>query len=131
MDLISACEKIQNSIKNQEMCFAIGDCFVNYQGRASSKLPKGKRLLLIKADSSISIHENRLVRPTNYMISTKTSCEVIIKKESSELHIFATKLKPQKEENIEQVGWYTKLEAKKMIAKNSYPSIVDVFALNI
>jgi len=42
-----------------------------------------------------------------------------------------SKLKPQKEENIEQVGWYTKLEAKKMIAKNSYPSIVDVFALNI
>lgn len=42
-----------------------------------------------------------------------------------------SKLKPQKEENIEQVGWYSKLEAKKLITKNSYPSIRDVFSLNI
>jgi 8-oxo-dGTP pyrophosphatase MutT (NUDIX family) len=41
-----------------------------------------------------------------------------------------SKLKPQLEENIEQVGWYSKTEAKKMITKNSYPSIRDVFSLN-
>ena len=69
-------KKILNSIKNQHMCIVVGECFVSYQGRAASKLPKGRRLLIIKADSSISIHENRLVRPTNYMTNARTSCVV-------------------------------------------------------
>jgi endonuclease len=97
MKLEQARDKILNAIKNQHMCFVIGECFVSYQGRAASKLPRGKRLLLIKADSSLSIHENRLVRPTNYMVFTKTSCEIIEREKGYELKIFATKLKPQKE----------------------------------
>jgi endonuclease len=83
--------KITRAIKNQELCIIIGDCFVEYQGRASSKLPKGKRLLIIKADSSISIHENRLVRPTNYMINGKISCEI----KSNELIIKVKRIKPK------------------------------------
>ena len=77
MKLNNAREKILNSIKNQTMCLVVGECFVSYTGRASSKLPRGKRLLIIKADNSVSIHENRLVRPTNYMTSAKTSCELV------------------------------------------------------
>ena len=76
MKLEKVCEEILTAIKNQTMCIVIGECFVHYQGRASSKLPRGKRLLIIKADTSISIHENRLVRPTNYMTNAKTSCEL-------------------------------------------------------
>jgi RecB family endonuclease NucS len=97
MDLTQAKDEIIKAIHNQYMCFVVGECQVNYQGRAASKLPRGKRLLLIKADSSISIHENRLVRPTNYMTSGKTSCEIIQREENDELKIFSKKLKPQKE----------------------------------
>ncbi len=89
-----------DSIKNQHLCLLIGDCFVSYQGRAASKLPKGKRLLIMKADSSISIHENRLVRPTNYMTSGKTSCEIIENEEGKELRIITKKLKPKEELEI-------------------------------
>jgi len=89
MELKKVCEKILTSIKNQEMCLVVGECFVAYTGRASSKLPRGKRLLMIKADSSVSIHENRLVRPTNYMTSAKTSCELaeVDLKKGNELRI--------------------------------------------
>jgi endonuclease len=89
MELKKAQKKILNAIKNQYMCIVVGECFVSYQGRASSKLPRGKRLLIFKADTSISIHENRLVRPTNYMTISKTSCELFSreKESTSELKI--------------------------------------------
>lgn len=89
---------ILKSIKNQELCIIIGNCFVSYKGRASSKLPIGNRLVIIKADSSISIHENRLVRPTNYMINGKISCT--ISKDKKELLIESKRLKPKEELKI-------------------------------
>jgi len=75
MYLHEAKEKILLALKNRHMCLIIGECEVKYVGRASSNLPKGKRLVMIKADSSIAIHENRLIRPTNYMVGAMISCE--------------------------------------------------------
>lgn len=97
MELKSASEKINLAIKNQEMCIIIGECFVEYQGRATSKLPKGKRLVLIKSDKSISIHENRLIRPTNYMMDAINSCKIIKNNNSkkNEIELISKRLKPK------------------------------------
>lgn len=86
-------EKVLASINNKHMCIVIGECCVDYDGRAHSNLPLGKRMLLIKADSSISIHENRLIRPTNYMMNAKISCEIDSSKKT--LTIIAKRLKPK------------------------------------
>ena len=90
-------DKIITAIKNQEMCIIVGECFVEYEGRASSKLRRGKRLLLLKSDNSISIHENRLVRPTNYMMNASTSCKIVIDEvEGKEIiELFSKRLKPK------------------------------------
>ena len=95
MDLNSAADKINLAIKNQEMCIIIGTCFVEYQGRASSKLLKGKRLVILKSDKSISIHENRLVRQTNYMMDAITSCKLNKSENGNEIEIISKRLKPK------------------------------------
>ncbi|MCX6803153.1 MAG: endonuclease NucS [Candidatus Diapherotrites archaeon] len=87
--------EILTALKNRHMCLIIGECEVNYIGRASSKLPLGKRLVIIKADSSVSIHENRLIRPTNYMMDAKISCEQADKDGEAVLILTAKKLKPK------------------------------------
>ena len=92
MELKEAQNKILEAIKNNFMCIAIGECYVEYVGRASSKLPRGKRMLLIKGDSSFSIHENRLIRPTNYMVGARIACE--IDDEKNALKISSKKQKP-------------------------------------
>ncbi|MFH1390801.1 MAG: endonuclease NucS [Candidatus Diapherotrites archaeon] len=74
--LDEAKEEIEKGIINQDMLILVGNCFVDYLGRATSKLPKGKRLVLIKGDGSIAIHQNRLVKPTNYMVNTRIGCEL-------------------------------------------------------
>ncbi|MDO8537308.1 MAG: endonuclease NucS [archaeon] len=75
MDLNLAIDKIRLGVSNRHFVIIFGSCEVDYLGRATSQLPKGKRLILIKGDYSISIHQNRLVRPTNYMMNTKINIE--------------------------------------------------------
>ncbi len=97
MDLSTACEQIKEGISRKHLVTVFGDCRVDYVGRATSTLKHGKRFILIKGDDSISIHQNRLVRPTNYMVKTKISIE-----NTGEIAtLIAKKLKPRETLTIE------------------------------
>ena len=53
-------------------------------------------MILIKSDCSVSIHENRLIRPTNYMIDATISCEKEKNEEGKNILVMvAKKLKPR------------------------------------
>lgn len=95
MQFHDAQQKILDSVKNKQLCLIIGDCTVKYIGRASSTLPLGKRLVMIKADNSTSIHENRLIRPANYMMNSKIFCEKIEEDGNTRLLLLAKKLNPK------------------------------------
>ncbi|MGH9123259.1 MAG: endonuclease NucS [Acidimicrobiales bacterium] len=50
------------------MRLVIATCEVDYQGRLSAHLPIARRLLMVKADGSISIHaDDRAYKPLNWM----------------------------------------------------------------
>ena len=50
------------------MRLVIADCQVDYVGRLSAHLPKATRLIMIKADGSVSIHaDDRAYKPLNWM----------------------------------------------------------------
>ena len=50
------------------MRLVIAECTVNYAGRLSAHLPRAQRLLMIKADGSVSIHsDGRAYKPLNWM----------------------------------------------------------------
>jgi RecB family endonuclease NucS len=52
----------------------VATCEVVYEGRLTAHLPSAKRLLLIKADGSISIHaDDRAYKPLNWMSPPCTS----------------------------------------------------------
>lgn len=75
MDFGRATDLIRDGLAKRHLVTVFGECSVDYVGRATSTLPFGKRLALIKGDGSVSIHQNRLVRPTNYMVNTRLSIE--------------------------------------------------------
>jgi hypothetical protein len=91
MDLEEARLQILETINRKDLLIIIAVCFVEYWGRAASKLPRGKRMLLIKGDNSIAIHQNRLLRPTNYMMGAKIGTEL----KDGALVLSAKKLKPK------------------------------------
>jgi endonuclease len=50
------------------MRLVIATCSVDYQGRLSARLPLATRLLMVKADGSVSIHaDDRAYKPLNWM----------------------------------------------------------------
>lgn len=50
------------------MRLLIATCSVTYDGRLTARLPRAKRLVLVKADGSVSIHaDDRAYKPLNWM----------------------------------------------------------------
>jgi len=96
--LSDAQEKIKTGIDSGKMLIVIGECFVQYQGRAGSKLPKGKRMLLVKGDKSFAIHQNTKLRPINYMMNAQAS--VVLDSEKNALVISVSKRKPKEKIDI-------------------------------
>jgi len=56
-----AVELLENSFAKHEPALVIGNCRVGYEGRASSTLEWGERIVIVKADGSVLVH-----RPTGY-----------------------------------------------------------------
>jgi len=56
-----AAEIVISALSDQKVLILIGNCWVEYQGRASSKLKPGERIIIIKKDGSVLVH-----RPTGY-----------------------------------------------------------------
>jgi endonuclease len=57
---------IQNAISKRSSLLVIGNCSVNYEGRASSKLDWGERIVLIKSDKSVLVHRSEGYEPVNW-----------------------------------------------------------------
>ena len=50
------------------MRLVIASCSVDYVGRLEAHLPKADRLIMVKADGSVSIHaDDRAYKPLNWM----------------------------------------------------------------
>jgi RecB family endonuclease NucS len=115
MQFSQAKTQIEEAILKKNMCLVVGECYVEYWGRAASKLPKGKRLLLIKGDNSFAIHQNKLLRPTNYMMGVRIACKL----QDDFLQVSSKKIKPK--EQIE-VNFYS-IEA---VHSHSIQDVADI-----
>jgi len=52
---------VRRAFLERKSLIIVGNCWVDYKGRASSKLKAGERIVLIKEDGSVLVH-----RPTGY-----------------------------------------------------------------
>ncbi len=66
---IANCEeavKILNKIKKSNTIIIVGKIVIEYIGRAASYAPQGDRIILLKPDGSLLIHESSKVEPLNW-----------------------------------------------------------------
>jgi endonuclease len=73
-------EKLQRSISKKETIILGALCSISYSGRAESYLPEGERIIIIKQDGTLLIHQPTANNPVNYM-KPGTTCRVEIDKE--------------------------------------------------
>ena len=59
-------EKHYMSKADKMMLLVLGDCLVDYQGRARSLLDWGERLVLIKQDGTVIVHQPVMREPVNW-----------------------------------------------------------------
>ena len=64
--LDKALEVLKSGISKRKTVILVGSCSVNYEGRASSKLENGERIVLLKSDGSIQVHRPREFAPVNW-----------------------------------------------------------------
>ena len=60
-DVKEAFELVREGLSERKTLVIIGNCWVEYRGRASSKLDPGERIVIVKEDGSVLVH-----RPTGY-----------------------------------------------------------------
>jgi RecB family endonuclease NucS len=60
-DVKKAGEVVRQALSARKVLLIMGNCWVDYRGRASSKLEPGERIVMIKEDGSVLVH-----RPTGY-----------------------------------------------------------------
>ncbi|MCW4023272.1 MAG: endonuclease NucS [Candidatus Bathyarchaeota archaeon] len=86
-----ATEFIKSAVAEHKAVIVVGTCWVNYKGRASSKLEPGERMVIIKEDGSVLIH-----RPTGYVPVNwqPAGCTFQVRNKDETVRIRATRRKP-------------------------------------
>ena len=92
-ELPDCLDLINDAISKHKVLIIVGNCTVNYEGRAASKLTWGERVLMIKADGSVLLHRRSGYQPVNWQPS-KCQFRVSIK-EDKLLSVIATRQKPK------------------------------------
>ncbi|MBU4501429.1 MAG: endonuclease NucS [Nanoarchaeota archaeon] len=89
-------ERIKRALKGQSTIVIGANCTIEYNGRAESYLPEGDRVIIIKPDRNLIVHQPIGTAPVNYM---KTGTEHNIYYEDKKLYL-KSKHVAQKEEMI-------------------------------
>lgn len=58
---------LRNGIQKHYVLLIVGNCCVEYEGRASSKLEPGERIVIIKEDGALLVHRSTGYEPVNWM----------------------------------------------------------------
>jgi RecB family endonuclease NucS len=90
-------EFVKAALSEHKTVILVGNCWVDYKGRASSKLDPGERIVMIKEDGSVLVH-----RPTGYLpVNWQPSgCIFQTRIKDNTLRVRATRRKPYESVNI-------------------------------
>ena len=77
-DALKFIEKHHKSIADKTILLLAGDCIVDYRGRARSFLDWGERIIMIKQDGNVLVHQPVMREPINWQpAGSKTSFNVM------------------------------------------------------
>jgi len=65
-DVRRAAEFVREALSGRKALVIVGNCWVDYRGRASSKLEPGERIVMIKGDGSVLVHRPVGYEPVNW-----------------------------------------------------------------
>ncbi|MEA2089788.1 MAG: endonuclease NucS [Thermoproteota archaeon] len=82
---------VKKALSKRKPLILVGNCWVDYHGRASSQLEPGERIVLVKQDGSLLVHRPSGYEPVNWQ---PPGCLFQTKVEDGVLQIRAIRRKP-------------------------------------
>jgi len=96
--LKEAYEAVRRALEHGHFCILIADCEVRYWGRASSRLGRGQRAIMLKQDGSVLVHRPQGYEPVNWQPpGSRLSAEL----KENKLTVRAVRLRPWEELVVE------------------------------
>jgi hypothetical protein len=92
-----AAEFIKAAVSERKAVILVGNCWVDYKGRASSRLEPGERIVMIKEDGSVLVHRPIGYEPVNWQ---PAGCLFQTRTKGETLHVRAIRRKPSESVNI-------------------------------
>jgi RecB family endonuclease NucS len=93
----NAAEFIKTAVSEHKAVILVGNCWVDYKGRASSKLESGERIVMIKDDGSVLVHRPSGYEPVNWQ---PAGCLFQTSVRDEILRVWATRRKPSESVSI-------------------------------
>ncbi|MGV8087350.1 MAG: endonuclease NucS [Candidatus Woesearchaeota archaeon] len=123
---------INNSLEKNETVIIAVNCDVSYYGKVESYLPKGDRIIIIKNDKTLLIHQPSGINPINYM---KEGTEVKVIIENNEIilkakHLFLKDFLDAKISNIHFVSTHKLEDGGKIEVVGSEADMSDMIYEN-
>ena len=91
-------EMLEQAFRARRLVLLVGNCRVDYEGRASSTLGWGERIAVIKQDGSVLVHRPTGYEPVNWQ---PPKCMMSVRLEDGSLIINATRQQPKEAVSIE------------------------------
>lgn len=99
--LAEAAEILEQAFRGRRLVILVGNCRVDYEGRASSTLEWGERITMIKQDGSVLVHRPIGYEPVNWQ---PPKCMMSVRLEDESLVINANRQQPKESVSIEFRG---------------------------
>jgi hypothetical protein len=96
--LSEAAELLEKAFRARQLVVLVGNCKVDYEGRASSILGWGERVTMIKQDGSILVHRPTGYEPVNWQ---PPKCTVSVRLDDGQLIVTATRQQPREAVSVE------------------------------
>jgi hypothetical protein len=96
--LSDAAETLEKAFRARSLAIIVGNCRVDYEGRASSTLEWGERVAMIKQDGSVLVHRPTGYEPVNWQ---PPKCMVSLRLDDGTLVVNASRPQPKETVSIE------------------------------
>jgi hypothetical protein len=95
---MEAAETLKDAFRGRRLVLLVGNCRVDYEGRASSTLEWGERIIMIKQDGSVLVHRPTGYEPVNWQ---PPKCMMSVRIEDGSLVVNASRQQPKEAVSIE------------------------------
>ncbi len=96
--LPEAAETLEKAFRARSLTIIVGNCRVDYEGRASSTLEWGERIAMVKEDGSVLVHRPTGYEPVNWQ---PPKCMMSLKLDDGALVVNASRPQPKETVSIE------------------------------